>query len=134
MRYLDDILAGNIEAKEQDESQAVYAPKIAKQDAMIDWNRSAGDLERLVRAYNPVPGAWFDLDGQRIKCWKASRVDDVDDDPGTVIAGHGRGVLVACGEGGLSLESLQRPGKRRVTGAEFSSAVDLSGRKLGANA
>ena len=78
VRHLGDILDGRLEAVEQDESLAVYAPKIQKEDARIDWNRSAGDLKRLVRAYNPVPGAWFELDEQRIKCWQASSIDMVE--------------------------------------------------------
>jgi len=87
-------------------------------------------LRRLVRAYNPVPGAWFELDSQNIKCWQVSRLDDVNDEPGKVVSSGRRGIIVACGEGGLILESLQRPGKRPVTGGEFSAAIDLGNRTL----
>jgi methionyl-tRNA formyltransferase len=130
VQHLADILVGNLEAVEQDESQAIYAPKIGKRDAVIDWRRTASELQRVVRAYNPVPGAWFDLDGHRIKCWKAARVDDIHEEPGKVVSSGRRGIVVACGEDGLMLESLQRPGKRPVTGGEFSTAVDLAGRTL----
>ena len=130
VRCLDDIVSGKLVPEEQNESLATYAPKIKTPDAMIDWQRPAAELQRLVRAYNPVPGAWFDLDGQRIKCWQVARSEAVSDEPGTVVSSGRDGLIVACGEDGLKLESVQRPGKRRVTGAEFSSAVDLAGRIL----
>lgn len=130
LRNLAAIVNGDLEAVAQDDSEASYAAKIDKQDAVLDWRRSAQELKRLVRAYNPVPGARFDLDGQRIKCWQVSRLDDVYDEAGKVVSSGRRGIIVACGEGGLILESLQRPGKRPVTGAEFSAAVNLAGRTL----
>jgi len=130
VEHLEAILAGKLESVEQDESLAIYAPKISKQDAVMDWRRSAQELRRLVRAYNPVPGAWFELDNQHIKCWQVSRLDDVYDEPGKVVSSGRRGIIVACGEGGVFLETLQRPGKRPVTGGEFSAAVDLANRTL----
>lgn len=130
VQHLDAIVAGDLAAVEQDESQAIYAPKISKQDAVIDWRRSAHELQRLVRAYNPVPGAWFELDGQRIKCWNVSTLDDVHDEPGKVVSSGRHEIVVACGEGGLILNTLQRPGKRPVTGREFSAAIELASRTL----
>jgi methionyl-tRNA formyltransferase len=130
VQHLDAIVSGELDAVEQDESQAIYAPKISKQDAVMDWRRSAHELQRLVRAYNPVPGAWFELDDQRIRCWNVSTLDDVYDEPGKVVSTGRRGIIVACGEGGLILETLQRPGKRPVTGGEFSAAIDLAARTL----
>lgn len=130
VQHLDTIVSGELDAVEQDESKASYAPKISKQDAVMDWRRSAQELQRLVRAYNPVPGAWFEHDGQRIRCWKVSTLEDVHDKPGKVVATGRQEIIVACGEGGLILETLQRPGKRPVTGGEFSTAIDLAGRTL----
>ncbi len=124
------ILAGDIEAVEQDDSKATYAGKISKSDAQLDWRLSAADLARRVRAYNPVPGAWFESDGDRIKCWAAESNAGVDAPPGTVVSSGREGVIVACGEGVLRMISLQRPGKRPVTAREFAAQVDLSGRCL----
>jgi methionyl-tRNA formyltransferase len=132
VQHLAAILEGGIEPVEQDESQTVYAPKIDKRDAVIDWRRSAHELRRLVRAYNPVPGAWFDLDGERIKAWQVQLADDVSGAPGKVVSSGRSGFTVACGEGGLHLEIVQRPGKRRVTGEELSSSVDIAGKVLSA--
>ncbi len=127
---LGDILAGRVEAVAQEESGATYAGKIQKQDAELDWKLEAAELERRVRAYNPVPGSWFYVDDKRAKCWRAHSVDGVDAAPGTVVEFGPEGIVIACGAGGLSLEELQLPGKRRVTAREFAGQLDLAGRTL----
>ncbi len=127
---LSAIIAGQLQPTPQDDSTATYAGKINKADAELDWRRDAEELERRVRAYNPVPTAWFEVDGQRIKCWEAESAASVDAPPGTVVTNGPDGVLVACGTGALRMTALQRPGKRRVTAQEFSAQVDLSGRCL----
>jgi len=128
--YLDDILDGTLEATPQQDALASYAPKISAADAEIDWQQPAADLLRLVRAYNPVPGAWFMLNGERIKCWRARSSTAVEAAPGTVVSTGRDGIVISCGDGALRIESLQRPGKRAVTAGEFSSQVDLAGRQL----
>ena len=130
VRCLPAILDGALEATEQEESLAIYAPKIDKRDAIIDWRCSSKELHRLVRAYNPVPGAWFEFGGERIKCWEARRNDNLAGNPGEVVCADRSGLLVACGEGALELLSVQRPGKRRVSGAELSGSLAMSGRML----
>lgn len=127
---LADLLNASISAQAQDESQASHAPKITAGDALLDWQRPAEELARQVRAYNPVPGAYFMFDGARIKCWAAHAVAMPAAAPGTVIAAGVGGVVVACGVGALSMQSLQRPGKRPVSATEFSAQVKLAGRKL----
>ncbi len=128
---LEDILAGRVEAVTQDESGATYAGKIQKADAELDWTLHAAELERRVRAYNPVPGSWFYIDDKRTKCWRAHSVDGVDAAPGAVVEFGREGIVIACGSGGLRLEELQLPGKRRVTAREFAAQIDLVGRTLG---
>ena len=137
--HLDDILENRIEAGPQDETAATYAAKIQKTVAQLDWSKSASELERQVRAYNPVPGAFFFApadgvqadDSLRIKCWRAQSVEDVNAMPGTVVASDADGTVVACGRGALRLVELQLPGKRRVAAREFSDQLDLVGRVLG---
>ncbi len=129
-RHLGRIVDGEMAPVPQDEDQATYAPKIKTADAEIDWNRPATELDRLVRAYSPVPGAWFMLDDARIKCWRAQHSAGVDAPPGTVVEAGQGGVVVTCGDGALRMESLQRPGKRAVTAGEFSSQIDLVGLTL----
>lgn len=137
---LADILAGDVEAAEQDEALTTYAGKIDKQDARIDWSGDADVLARSVRAYNPVPGAFFFVrdestvangDGLRIKCWRARvRSAATTAAPGTVLECNRDGIVVACGNDALQLDELQLPGRRRVSAHEFLQQLDLSGRVL----
>jgi methionyl-tRNA formyltransferase len=140
---LDDILGGTLSAMEQDDAEASYAGKINKQDAQLDWSQDADALARHVRAYDPVPGAFFLVADDvatdkttstgssiRVKCWRGRTVKDVRGAPGTVIESSRDGIIVACGKGGLRLEELQLPGKRRVPAREFVRQLDLNGRVL----
>lgn len=147
VEHLDDILAGDMTAAEQDESLATYAPKIEKQDAAIDWSLPADELARRVRAYNPFPGAYCVVGAAlypegtsaaksglkalpRIKVWRATAVGGRAE-PGTVLQSDPDGVVIACGSGALRLDELQLPGKRRATAREFAGQLDLSGVRLG---
>jgi len=138
---LDALMAGRMPASEQDQQQATYAGKINKQDAQLDWTLGAEELQRRVRAYNPEPGAFFFLNGsttgevrgndsQRVKCWSAQAVADTDAQPGTVVACSSEALVIACGSGGLRLESVQMPGRRRITAQELATQIDLLGKRL----
>jgi methionyl-tRNA formyltransferase len=129
--HLPDILTGRLQATPQDESQATRAGKRCKEDARLDWRLSALQLSRRVRAFNPVPGAWFELDGEIVKCWRAEPLPGRAAPPGTVLTAGAGGIEVACGDGALRLLELQRPSRRRVAAAEFARQRPLSGRRLG---
>jgi methionyl-tRNA formyltransferase len=129
-QQLAAIVARQVAAEPQDDSQATYAAKIRNADAGLDWSTDAAGLERAVRAFNPVPGAWFMLGDERIKCWQARIGPDVEAPPGTIVSADVQGIVVACEQGSLSLQSLQRPGRRPVTAAEFAAQLDLVGRQL----
>lgn len=128
--HLDALLGGELRAVPQDDRGATYAPKIATADARLDWQRPAEELARAVRAYNPLPGAYFMLDDERIKCWAADSVAAVAAEPGLVTAAGPGGIVVACGRGGLCMRALQRPGKRPVSAAELSAQQEFRGRRL----
>jgi len=130
VRHLSDIIDGKLTATQQEEDLASYAPKIRTADAGLGWQQPVAKLDRMVRAFNPVPGAWFMLDDERIKCWKAQTSSGIAAPPGTVLSAGQDGVVIACGDGALRIESLQRPGKRAVTAGEFSSQTDITGRQL----
>lgn len=126
LKDLPKILRGDISPVSQDESLATYAAKIQKQDAELDWTLSADELQRRIRAYNPVPGAFFFAgDDLRVKVWQASVVADVSAAPGAFVQYDAAGIVIACGRDGLRLESLQLPGKRRAPAHEFITQTDL---------
>ena len=127
---LPDILAGKLKAEPQDENSVTYAGKIRKSDAAMNWRKSATELLREVRAYKPVPGAFFDLDGEQIKCWSAEIADGQSGTVGTVISAGRDGIDVACGEGVLRMLELQRPGRGKISAGEFTDQTSIMGRRL----
>jgi len=97
---------------------ATYAAKVDKAEARIDWTRSAEQIERQVRAFNPVPGAWFEANGERIKLLEA-RVDRdsrVRGNDGLVLDAA---LLIECGEGAIRPVLVQRAGRGPMTAGEL---------------
>lgn len=117
--HLQAIVSGDISAEPQQNDYASYAPKINARDAQLDFRRQAEDLRRQVRAFNPVPGAWAILNDERLKFWRAQVVELVDATPGTIVNATSSGIDIACPDACLRITELQRPGKDRVTAAEF---------------
>jgi methionyl-tRNA formyltransferase len=114
---VENLVADRAEAATQDDALATYATKIEKAEGRIDWGAPAGAIHRQVRAFAPVPGAFFDLAGERIKLLAAAPEADCDGDaPGAVLDD---GLLVACGEGALRLLRLQREGKAAMDAEAF---------------
>lgn len=129
VRDLEKILGGELAPVEQDDDAATYAGKIKTADARLVWTEDAGALVRRVRAFNPVPGAWFMHDGERIKCWDAA-VHSQEGEPGAVLASDEDSIVVAAGSGAVQLKTLQRPGRGRVSAREFNDQLDLAGKTL----
>lgn len=122
LKGLEALERGQLPAPQrQDDAQATLAPLIHAADAQLDFQRSAEDLQRQVRAYNPWPVAWAELNGQRLRVFQAEAGPSVAAAPGTVVHGHGRSdaVVVACGEGRLDITELQAAGRRRVSAEEW---------------
>jgi methionyl-tRNA formyltransferase len=99
----------------QDDSAAIYAPKIDKAEARIDWAEPADMIERKVRGLAPFPGAWFELEGERVKLLLAEMVEG-EGSPGTVLDDD---LTIACGQGALRPLRLQRAGKPVLERSEF---------------
>ena len=115
---LIDFANGKISAIPQCDQDAVYATKLSKEDGRLDWSKSADDLERLIRALNPWPGAWSILNGERIKIHKASilNIDSTVTNAGTILSDN---LTVACGKGILKITELQKTGKKVMTSLEY---------------
>ena len=109
----------------QNDLDATYAPKVDKREAEIDWESSAEQISRAVRAFNPYPGAHSWIRGVSIKIWQASVDTDIRAEPGTIVAIERRGIVVACGHGGLILEVVQKAGGKRLSFEEFLSGHPL---------
>jgi methionyl-tRNA formyltransferase len=120
-----------LRAEPQDDSAATYAPKVSKSEARIDWTRAAVDIDRLVRAFNPIPGAETEMRGQPLKVWKAVPTDG-SGAPGSVLYSRNSRLVIGCGSGALELLEIQRPGARRMAVAEFVRGTTIDeGSKLG---
>ena len=122
---LIEALAADPPGRAQEASAATYAARIEKHEAVIDWRRAAGEIERQVRAFNPAPGAQTGLDGAPLKVWRARAIAGAGV-PGTVIAADAGGIRVACGAGALSIDELQRAGGKRLAAGAFLSGHALA--------
>ena len=117
---LADLPAYLASAEAQDDALATYARKIEKDEARIDWQRPAAELARRIRAFNPAPGCFSYLGGERIKVWRAQpRSGAAAGTPGEIRALDEQGIAVACGDGTLVLQQLQFPGARALPVAEL---------------
>ena len=99
-----------------------YAHKIEKAEGMLDWRRPAAELERKIRAFDPFPGCGASLFEISLKVWRAVVVDGAGE-PGTVLRASDSGIVVACGEGALSLTEMQKPGGRRMSAADLLNGL-----------
>lgn len=108
---LDALLAGELRAEPQ-QGEIVETRKITKAHGEIAWDRPAVEIERQVRAMWPWPRAWtVGAEESRLQVHQAEVVPDIDSEPGTVVASDDAGVIVATGDGGLRLMTVQMPGK-----------------------
>jgi methionyl-tRNA formyltransferase len=114
---LIEIAAGRARPASQSADGVTYARKIEKREALVDWTRSADELERAVRAFNPSPGAGTLLQGEWLKLWRA-RVATGEGKPGEILQSD-RELIVACGKGALGILELQRSGGKRLSAAQF---------------
>jgi methionyl-tRNA formyltransferase len=113
VRVLDDPAA--FPPRPQPEDGVTYASKIDKAEARIDFTRSAVEVERQVRAFNPAPGAYFEYAGERIKMLSAA-VMELSGAPGEVLDGQ---LTIACGEGAIRPLAVQRAGRGVMTSNEL---------------
>ena len=117
---LDRLAIGKITAIPQDNRLASYAHKITKTEAQLDWSRSASELERTIRAFNPYPVAYSEFKSQIFRIWEAEVLQrDCTATPGTIVACGREGLEICTGDGILRLLRIQPAGKRPMTVAEF---------------
>lgn len=105
------------ERQKQDDSQATYAKKLSKEEAYLDWQMSAQQLQRNVRAFNPWPVAWFSHNEKALKVWQAhdesvEAGQQLQMTPGEIVKFDKTGLSIATSEGVLVIDKLQIPGKK----------------------
>jgi len=114
------LAAGQAQEEEQDHALATFAPKVGREVARLDWPRPAVELARHIRGMDDVPGAWSELEGAPIKLFRPRVVETAPAPAGTVVtADAAGGLVVATGEGALSLGEVQPPGRRRMDAEDW---------------
>lgn len=121
-----------ITPRPQDDAQSCYAHMLDKQMAVIDWSKSAHEIDCLIRGLNPWPIALTTLSGERLKVFAAEKAAG-NGEPGTVLeADPKKGLTVACGEGALKLIEIQLVGGKRMKATDFLRGHVIEvGTKLG---
>lgn len=125
-QLLVEVLAANPLPRAQDAAVATYAPRIVKREAEIDWHKSAAEIERQVRAFDPVPGAQTRHEDAALKIWSACAEAGTSATPGAVSAAGADGIVVACGKDALRIGELQRAGGKRLSAQAFLSGYKLA--------
>ena len=131
---LDALAADLLQPTPQPRDGVTYAAKIAKSEAGIDWRRSAIEIDRQIRAFNPWPMAETRFEGAQLRILRARIHGGAALPaalPGTVIAVLDDAIAVQCGDGCLALTQVQRPGRRAVAAREFAGSRALLGKQLG---
>jgi methionyl-tRNA formyltransferase len=114
------IEAGKATETPQDEALATYAPKITRDVTRVDWTRDARSVGRIIRAYDPRPGALTTMAGQDVKVFGARMAPSTDRRaPGELMGLDKDGLVVACGEAAVRIFQVQPAGKKRMSGAEW---------------
>ena len=117
---LDLIEEGKISPEPQDDSKSSYAEMVFKQEGKIDFTRQPEAVERLIRGFDPWPGAFCEYEDMVMKLWKAQPLcENTGKEPGTIIEVSARGIKIACGDGTLLVSEIQIPGKKRVAVSEY---------------
>ena len=120
---LDALASGQARAEAQDNNVTTYAPKISKADAAINWHQPAIAIDRQIRAFNPWPIAYTQINNTTLRIYQAKIVDKAHSQPpGTVLSVDKQGILVAAGEQAILIEQLQFPGAKTMTVADWLHA------------
>jgi len=129
LESLPAIAEGKLLSTPQRSEGATYASKLLKEEEVIDWNKDASEINNLIRALCPAPGAYSLVNGKRLKIFRAELIDvclaeDLKT-PGNIIFLDKNNLHIACGHGALSVLEVQPEGKRRMPVKDFISGAPL---------
>lgn len=125
LQAIQQIEAGSVERRPQDESLATWARKLEKKDGLLEWARPAKELHNRVRGFQPWPGTFCILQGKRLAVLE-TRVEPAGGVPGHIVDLNPEGPLVACGADGLRILRVQPEGKRPMSGADYARGARLA--------
>ncbi|GMB70599.1 methionyl-tRNA formyltransferase [Pectobacterium brasiliense] len=120
LETLEQLADGSAVAETQNDALATYAEKLSKEEARLDWQLSAEQLERCIRAFNPWPVSYFIVDEQPVKVWKAEAIAKAHgSQPGTIIQADKQGIQIATADGILNIQELQPAGKKVMSAQDL---------------
>ena len=127
VRDLVKVITKSIAPVVQAEQGITYAEKIRASEARINWSKTATEINLLIRALSPAPGAYCHFKSKRLKIFKAEVLDDIAAEPmaGKISFLDKSRIEVSCGKGVLSIKELQAEGKRRMTAGDFIQGAQL---------
>ena len=130
---LDLVKAGNAPKQVQNLDEGSYESWFGKEQAEIDWGKSAAEVYNIIRAANPQPGAWTTVDGDTLQIFDSRLVDNVDGEAGAVAKLNDDGILVSAGDDAGVLISRVRPaGEAKIGAAQHAAASNIKvGDRLG---
>jgi methionyl-tRNA formyltransferase len=129
---LEEISQGTARPRAQPADGVTYATKLRKEEAVIDWSRSAAEIDRQIRAFDPWPVAETRLNGRQLRVWQAMPIDSrASREPGEVLTTSAAGIDVSTGDGVLRLTRVQSAGRKAMSAAVFLKAHRLDGAVLG---
>ena len=120
--------AGDLEEIEQDETMVTWAPKVDRQIARVDWDRSAREIADHVRGMDEVPGAWSQHAGQPVKLFRPTIATAPIDGaaPGTVVVADASGLVIAAAADAVAFGEVQPPGRRRMPARDWIAGRQVS--------
>jgi methionyl-tRNA formyltransferase len=117
---LKDIKGALQRAEKQDDALSTYAPMLSKADGHVDFSQSPEEIERRIRAFDPWPGSYAEMNGKTYKLWKAVALDQkTDAAAGTVVAAGKDGLDISAGGRILRVTQIQAPGKKRMETGDY---------------
>jgi methionyl-tRNA formyltransferase len=130
---IEDIVNKNIFPNEQEHQKATHASKLTKQDAIINWTRPASEILKKIKAFNPWPVAHSILEQKNFRIWDAKLSKQINDisKPGSIVKTQSNEILVATGDGMLSLISVQLEGRKKMHALDFFKGFAYEGKILG---
>ncbi|WP_413484812.1 methionyl-tRNA formyltransferase [Morganella psychrotolerans] len=120
LHTLSLLCRNELQPEPQNSSLVTYAEKLSKEEARLNWNLSAAQLERCIRAFNPWPVSYLIIDEQPVKVWQANVIaEPVTVAPGTIIRADKSGIQIATTDGILNMTQLQPAGKKPMSATDI---------------